>query len=41
MKRRTVWCYLNEKKHCDVVQVALDKNIMVTDAKKQLIEKKS
>lgn len=41
MKRRkakTIWCYLDGKKHCDVVQWALAANVMVEDAKRMMIE---
>ena len=36
-KRKTVWAYLNGKKLVDVVQAALDNNMMVDDLKEQLI----
>jgi len=36
-KRKTVWAYLDGKKLVDVVQAALDNNMMVDDLKKQLI----
>lgn len=35
-KKTTIWCYLDGKKHCDVVQWALAANVMVSDAKKNL-----
>lgn len=38
IKRKTVWAYLDGKKLVDVVQVALDNNMMVDDLKKQLIK---
>jgi len=41
MKRRkpkTVWCYLDGEKHCDVVQWALAANVMLSDAKRMLAE---
>lgn len=38
MKRKTVWAYLDGKKLVDVVQAALDNNMMVDDLKKQLIK---
>jgi len=38
MKRKTIWAYLDGKKLVDVVEAALDNNIMVTDMKKKLIE---
>lgn len=37
-KRKTVWAYLDGKKLVDVVQAALDNNMMVSDMKKKLIE---
>lgn len=37
-KRKTVWAYLDGKKLVDVVQSALDNNMMVDDLKKQLIK---
>lgn len=37
-KRKTIFCYLDGKKHCDVVQWALAANTTVDDAKKQLTE---
>lgn len=36
-KRKTVWAYLDGKKLVDVVQAALDNNMMVDDLKKRLI----
>lgn len=36
-KRKTVWAYLDGKKLVDVVQAALDSNMMVDDLKKVLI----
>jgi len=40
MKRRkkTVWAYLDGKKLVNVVQAALDNNMMVDDLKKKLIQ---
>lgn len=38
MKRKTLWAYLDGKKLVDVVQAALDNNMMVADMKKKLIE---
>lgn len=40
MKRKTksVWCYLDGKKHCDVVKWALAANVTVPTAKKMLVE---
>lgn len=35
-KSKTIWCYLDGKKHCDVIQWALAANVMVPDAKKML-----
>ena len=37
-KRKTTWAYLDGKKLIDVVQAALDNNMMVDDLKKKLIE---
>jgi len=37
-KRKTVWAYLDGKKLVDVVQAALDNNMMVDDLKKRLVE---
>lgn len=37
-KNKTVWCYLDGKKHCDVVMWALAANVDVSQAKKLLIE---
>lgn len=36
-KRKTVWAYLDGKKLVDVVQAALDNNMMVDDLKARLI----
>lgn len=36
-KRKTVVAYLDGKKLCDVVQAALDRNVMVADMKAILI----
>ena len=36
-KRKTVWAYLDGKKLVDVVQAALDNNMLVDDLKQQLI----
>lgn len=33
---KTIWCYLDGKKHCDVVQWALAANVTVAEAKKRL-----
>ena len=38
MKIKTVWCYLDGKKHCDVVQWALAANVTIDTAKKMLTE---
>ena len=37
MKKRTVWAYLDGKKLVDVVQAALDNNMMLDDMKKKLV----
>jgi len=37
-KRTTVWAYLDGEKLVDVVQMALDKKMMVTDVKIKLIQ---
>ena len=37
MKKITVWAYLDGKKLLDVVQAALDNNMMVDDVKKILV----
>ncbi len=36
-KRKTVWAYLDGKKLVDVVQAALDNNMIVDDLKAQLV----
>ena len=36
-KRKTLWAYLDGKKLVDVVQAALDNNMMVDDLKRVLI----
>lgn len=36
-KKKTVWAYLDGKKLVDVVQAALDNNMMVAEMKKLLI----
>lgn len=36
-KRKTVWAYLDGKKLVDVVQAALDNNVMVDDLKAKLV----
>lgn len=35
-KKSSIWCYLDGKKHCDVVQWALAANVMVPVAKQML-----
>ena len=37
-KNKSVWCYLDGKRHCDVVQWALAANVDVATAKKMLTE---
>ena len=37
-KRKTVWAYLDGKKLVNVVQAALDNNMMVDDLKAQLVK---
>ena len=37
-KRKTVWAYLDGEPLVDVVQAALDNNMMVDDLKKKLVE---
>lgn len=37
-KRKTIWAYLDGKKLVDVVQAALDNNMMVDDLKKLLVK---
>jgi len=39
MKKKTIYCYLDGKKHCDVVQWALAANVHVRDAKEMLIQR--
>ena len=36
-KAKTIWCYLDGKKHCDVVKWALATNVSVKEAKEILI----
>ena len=38
-KRKTIWAYVDGVKLIDVVQVALDNNLMVEEVKKILVEK--
>ncbi len=35
-KTKTIWCYLDGKKHCDVVKWALATNVSVNKAKEIL-----
>jgi len=35
-RRKTIWCYLDGKKHCDVVLWALGANVDVQEAKRRL-----
>ena len=37
-KRKTIWAYLDGKKLVDVVQAALDNNMMVDELKEKLIQ---
>ena len=37
-KRKYIWAYLDGEKFVEVIQAALDNNIMVNDLKKQLVE---
>jgi hypothetical protein len=37
MKKKTVWCYVDGKRHCDVVKWALSANVMIAQAKEMLI----
>lgn len=37
-KRKTVWAYLDGKKHVDVVQAALDNDMTVADLKEKLVK---
>lgn len=37
-KRKFIWAYLDGQKLVDVVQAALDNNMMVDDLKKKLIK---
>jgi hypothetical protein len=38
MKKKTIWAYLDGKKLVNVVQAALDNNMMVADMKELLIK---
>ncbi len=37
-KAKTIWCYLDEKRHCDVVKWALAANVSVKEAKEILVK---
>lgn len=37
-KRKLIWAYLDGKKLIEVIQAALDNNMMVDDLKKKLVE---
>lgn len=37
-KRTYIWAYLDGKKLVEVIQAALDNNMMVNDLKKKLVE---
>ena len=37
-KRKKIWAFLDGKKLVEVIQAALDNNMMVSDMKKKLIE---
>ena len=37
MKKKTIWAYIDGKKYVNVVQVALDNNMMVDDMKKKIV----
>jgi len=37
-KKKTIWCYLDGKKHCDVIKWALAANVGKDEAKRQLTE---
>ena len=36
-KSKSLWCFLDGKKHCDVIEWALAANVMKDEAKKRLI----
>ncbi len=36
MEKKTVWCYVDGKKHCDVIKWALASKMTLADAKKAL-----
>lgn len=38
-KNKTIWAYFDGKKMIDVVQAALDNNMMVAEMKKQLVSR--
>lgn len=38
MKKRVLWAYLDGKKLVEVIQAALDNNMMVADMKKVLVK---
>ena len=38
MKRKKIWAYLDGKKLCEVIQAALDNNMMVAEMKSLLIK---
>ena len=35
--RKYIWCYVDGKKTVEVIQAALDNNMMVADMKKKLV----
>ena len=39
MKRKTksIWCFIDGKKHCDVIMWALAANVNMDEAKKRLV----
>lgn len=37
-RRKKIWAYLDGKKLVEVIQAALDNNMMVDDLKKKLVE---
>lgn len=38
MKKKTVWAYIDGKKQIDVLQAALDNNIMLAEMKERLVK---
>lgn len=38
MKKKTVWAYIDGKKQVDVLQAALDNNVMLTEMKDRLLK---